>query len=107
MLTDSQYNAISRIYDARRSDAMHLRDERINELYNAVPEIKEIDVNWCAGLGTVLANEEVIINKNGEIIDLKLHEDGESDKYLHQHERWDFLRVSDYSNGFVVVKHLK
>ncbi len=49
MLTDSQYNAISRIYDARRSDAMHLRDERINELYGAVPEIKEIDDELSSG----------------------------------------------------------
>lgn len=28
-------------------------------------EIKEIDVNWCEKLGTVLANEEVLIDKDG------------------------------------------
>lgn len=28
-------------------------------------EIKEIDVNWCQELGTVLANEEVITDENG------------------------------------------
>lgn len=49
MLTDSQYNAISRIYDARRSDAMRLKDSRINELYEAVPEIKEIDDELSSG----------------------------------------------------------
>ncbi|MGL5522203.1 MAG: class I tRNA ligase family protein [Metamycoplasmataceae bacterium] len=28
-------------------------------------EIREIDVNWCEGLGTVLANEEVLVDENG------------------------------------------
>lgn len=56
----------------------------------------------------VKKNGEIyIINKNGETIDLKLHEDGESDKYLHQHERWDVLRVSDYSDGYCVVRDLR
>lgn len=32
---------------------------------NGLAEIKEIDVNWCEGLGTVLANEEVIQDENG------------------------------------------
>ncbi len=30
-------------------------------------EIKDIDVNWCEGLGTVLSNEEVII-ENGKMV---------------------------------------
>lgn len=28
-------------------------------------ELKDVDVNWCEGLSTVLANEEVILDKNG------------------------------------------
>ncbi|EIE41863.1 leucyl-tRNA synthetase [Mycoplasmopsis canis UFG4] len=32
---------------------------------HGLAEIKEIDVNWCEGLGTVLANEEVITDENG------------------------------------------
>ena len=38
------------------------------QLYKkGLAEIKEIEVNWCAGLGTVLANEE-IINVNGKMV---------------------------------------
>ncbi|MGN0164756.1 MAG: ATP-binding protein [Lachnospiraceae bacterium] len=43
MLTDSQQNAITRIYDNRRTAAVRLKDSRIEELYLANPEIKEID----------------------------------------------------------------
>ncbi len=32
---------------------------------NGLAEIKEIDVNWCEGLGTVLANEEVLQDESG------------------------------------------
>ncbi len=32
---------------------------------HGLAEIKEIDVNWCPQLGTVLANEEVILDKQG------------------------------------------
>ncbi len=32
---------------------------------NGLAEIKEIDVNWCEGLGTVLANEEVLQDEDG------------------------------------------
>ena len=32
---------------------------------HGLAEIKEIDVNWCPQLGTVLANEEVILDKKG------------------------------------------
>ncbi len=39
-----------------------------SQLYKkGLAEIKEIEVNWCAGLGTVLANEE-IINVNGKMV---------------------------------------
>ena len=38
------------------------------KLYNlGLAEIKEIEVNWCSGLGTVLANEE-IINVDGKMV---------------------------------------
>ena len=38
------------------------------QLYKkGLAEIKEIEVNWCEGLGTVLANEE-IINVNGKMV---------------------------------------
>ncbi len=34
---------------------------------NNLAELKEVEVNWCPGLGTVLANEE-IINENGKMV---------------------------------------
>ncbi len=38
-----------------------------SQLYkNNLAEIKEIEVNWSPSLNTVLANEEVLINENGE-----------------------------------------
>ena len=37
------------------------------QLYKqGLAEIKDIDVNWCEGLKAVLANEEVVTNKDGE-----------------------------------------
>ena len=39
-----------------------------SKLYKmGLAEIKEIEVNWCEGLGTVLANEE-ILNVNGKMV---------------------------------------
>lgn len=39
-----------------------------SQLYRkGLAELKEIEVNWCEGLGTVLANEE-IINENGKMV---------------------------------------
>ena len=35
---------------------------------NNLAEIKEIDVNWCEKLGTVLANEELVENKDGLLV---------------------------------------
>ncbi len=35
---------------------------------NGLAEIREIDVNWCEKLGTVLANEEVLIDENGNAV---------------------------------------
>ncbi|MGL4950929.1 MAG: leucine--tRNA ligase [Mycoplasma sp.] len=32
---------------------------------NGLAEIKDIDVNWCEGLGTTLSNEEIELNKDG------------------------------------------
>ncbi|MGL5643256.1 MAG: class I tRNA ligase family protein [Metamycoplasmataceae bacterium] len=35
---------------------------------NGLAEIRDIDVNWCEKLGTVLANEEVLIDENGNSV---------------------------------------
>lgn len=32
---------------------------------NKLAEIKDVEVNWCPKLGTVLSNEEILIDKNG------------------------------------------
>ncbi|PAK21793.1 leucine--tRNA ligase [Mycoplasmopsis agassizii] len=37
------------------------------ELYKkGLAELRDTEVNWCEGLGTVLANEEIIVLENGE-----------------------------------------
>ena len=35
---------------------------------NNLATIQEIDVNWCEQLGTVLANEEVILDAAGKMV---------------------------------------
>lgn len=39
------------------------------QLYkNGLAELRDIDVNWCDGLGCVLSNEEVIVDKEGRCV---------------------------------------
>lgn len=67
------------------------------QLYKkGLAEIKEIDVNWCAGLGTVLANEEVIINKNGD----RVSERGEFPVTKKPMRQW-VLKITDYANKLI------
>ncbi len=51
------------------SEAYYFQTQNIfKKLYeNNLAELKEVEVNWCPGLGTVLANEE-IINENGQMV---------------------------------------
>lgn len=49
MLTDSQYNVIARIFDNRRSNALHLKDSRTMEIYDKVPKVREIDEQLRTG----------------------------------------------------------
>ncbi len=51
------------------SEAYYFQTQNIfKKLYqNNLAELKEVEVNWCEELGTVLANEE-IINKNGIMV---------------------------------------
>lgn len=65
MLTDSQYNVIDRIYDARRYDAALLKESRIKELYDKCPEIKETDEeiknnSFSAGLNALKGNASAL-----------------------------------------------
>ncbi len=50
-------------------EAYYFQTQNIfKKLYeNNLAELKEVEVNWCPGLGTVLANEE-IINENGKMV---------------------------------------
>ena len=93
MLTDSQYNTISRIYDSRRSDAMRLKDSRISELYDSNPEIKEIDDELRTGsinagilaLKGDPAKLDALREKNDRLIEKKkklIIEAGFPDNYL-------------------------
>lgn len=44
-LNNSQYNIIMRIYDKRQQANRHNRERRIEEVYSAVPRIREIDAS--------------------------------------------------------------
>lgn len=64
------------------------------QLYkNGLAEIKEIDVNWCPELGTVLANEEIIVNKKGEHVS----ERGEFPVVKKPMRQW-VLKITEYAN---------
>ena len=62
------------------------------QLYKkGLAELKEIEVNWCEGLGTVLANEE-IINVNGRMVS----ERGEYPVEKRPMKQW-VLKITDYA----------
>ncbi len=44
-LNNSQYNIIMRIYDRRQSENRHARERRMEEVYAAIPRIKEIEAS--------------------------------------------------------------
>ncbi len=56
-------------------------------------EIKEIDVNWCEGLGTVLANEEVLEDENGN----KVSERGGFPVIKKPMKQW-VLKITNYAD---------
>lgn len=56
-------------------------------------EIKEIDVNWCEGLGTVLANEEVLEDENGN----KVSERGGFPVVKKPMKQW-VLKITNYAD---------
>ncbi|HAX73574.1 MAG TPA: leucine--tRNA ligase, partial [Firmicutes bacterium] len=62
------------------------------QLYNmGLAEIREIEVNWCEGLGTVLANEEVL-NVNGKMVS----ERGEHPVIKKPMKQW-VLKITHYA----------
>ncbi len=56
-------------------------------------KIKEVDVNWCEGLGTVLANEEVIEDENGN----KVSERGGFPVVKKPMKQW-VLKITNYAD---------
>ncbi|MCP4337156.1 MAG: class I tRNA ligase family protein [Mycoplasma sp.] len=56
-------------------------------------EIQDIEVNWCQELGTVLANEEIIILEDGR----KVSERGEFDVVKKPMKQW-VLKITNYAD---------
>lgn len=56
-------------------------------------EIQEIDVNWCPDLGTVLSNEEVLTNKEGN----KVSERGNFPVFKKPMKQW-VLKITKYAD---------
>ena len=42
-LSNSQYNSIMRDYERRRMENRHEQEKRVEEIYQKIPAIKEID----------------------------------------------------------------
>lgn len=67
------------------------------QLYkNGLAEIKDIDVNWCQELGTVLANEEVLTDKNGN----KVSERGNFPVVKKPMKQW-VLKITKYADRLI------
>lgn len=60
---------------------------------NGLAEIREIDVNWCQELGTVLANEEVIEDEKGN----KVSERGNFPVIKKPMKQW-VLKITNYAD---------
>lgn len=67
------------------------------QLYkNGLAEIKDIDVNWCPELGTVLANEEVLTDKDGN----KISERGGHPVVKKPMKQW-ILKITEYADRLI------
>lgn len=60
---------------------------------NGLAEIREIEVNWCEGLGTVLANEEVLTDEKGN----KVSERGSFPVVKKPMKQW-VLKITNYAD---------
>lgn len=67
------------------------------QLYkNGLAEIRDIDVNWCEGLGTALANEEVLIDKDGN----RVSERGNFPVTRRKMRQW-VLKITAYADKLI------
>lgn len=67
------------------------------QLYkNGLAEIRDIDVNWCEGLGTALANEEVLIDKDGN----RVSERGNFPVTRRKMRQW-VLKITEYADKLI------
>ncbi len=67
------------------------------QLYkNGLAEIRDIDVNWCEGLGTALANEEVLIDKDGN----RVSERGNFPVIRRKMRQW-VLKITAYADKLI------
>ena len=67
------------------------------QLYkNNLAEIKDVDVNWCQELGTVLANEEILTDKDGN----KISERGGFKVVKKPMKQW-VLKITEYAERLI------
>ena len=67
------------------------------QLYkHGLAEIKEIDVNWCEKLGTVLANEEVLVDAKGN----RVSERGSFPVVRKPMRQW-VLKITEYADKLI------
>ncbi len=67
------------------------------QLYKkGLAEIKDIDVNWCPQLGTVLANEEVLTDEKGN----KVSERGKFPVFKKPMKQW-ILKITKYAERLI------
>ena len=98
------------IFDFRCGLAVVKRDGYygyINQNNKEVIECKYNDASYFNQDGKACVNQDgkiYIINNKGEIIDLKLHEDGEADKYLYDYNNSNDTKLGEFSNDLQVVK---
>ena len=98
-LNNSQYNIIMRIYDQRQSENRHNREHRIEEVYAAVPRIKEIED--AISSSAVARAKELLFGGNETERSLQL---SESIKTLIQ-EKTALLEKNGFSSDYMELKY--
>ena len=98
-LNNSQYNIIMRIYDQRQSENRHNRERRIEEVYSAIPRIKEIED--AISSSAVARAKELLFGGNETERSLQL---SESIKAL-IHEKNDLLEKNGFSSDYMELKY--
>lgn len=96
-LKNSQYDAIIREYNKKQLQSKHIQDQRLREIYEALPEIRELDASVSslsvAGVKSLLGgNEDALASSREKIEQLS-------------RKRKDILKANGYPEDYLELQH--